>query len=1057
MGGLLMIKKVLNISLLFALIFSLTIPSYNHATVATDYVTATRTVDKQVLRTNEVAEVTLNIKGTPPVNVVKPNDVILIIDKSGSMTADNRVSAAKDAAKGFIDLMDLTTHQVGIVDFSTDPYTRSFPLTTIAADAKSYIDTIQADGGTDTGGAIQKAMGMLAGHRPDAQPVIVLLTDGQANDANYAKQQAQAAKDAGIVFYTIALLSSTENPDSSAPNLLLKEMATTSQHHHFVLGSQGLSEVYSAIVNEIGLASAYDVKVTETVSSEFEIVPGSYDQNIPKPIVSGNTLTWNFLELKNEPLSFKYKIRHKGGAGIGTKPITFGSNIKYKDYAGSLRSYSIPSTTIEVKHPAPIIQSITNDYANVNGGETVVIKGDFFRPGVTVKFNSNIALDVKLINSNEISVVVPPGLQGQARVYVTNDDGQFNKASFWYKAQPVIESVTPANGPFIGLNTVVIKGKNFMPGVKARFGIKEAISVEYRNATEVRAVIPPADLSGFVDIYLENTDGTNVTAPGSYLYNEPIKEELTITNISPSEGLTTGGEIVYIDGKKFSSGLQVLFGDKPAQVATYYSSERIRVIAPPADIDGIVGITVINPDGTQFKKDGAYKYNKPPLLPAPTLISVAPNNGLITGGELVIIEGTNFVKDMKVYFGSTETPIDYYYSPTKIRVKAPSAASAGTVNVSVELPDKQTAVLTNSYTFNELPPPPPPKVTNISSNSGKLSGGEIIYFDGENFISGLKVYFGDKEAPVNSFFGANRFRVIAPSAAQAGAVDLKVVNPDGQEATVLSGYTYLAPPPPPGPTLINVSPNTGLTTGGGLVYIDGTNIGNGATISFGTTTVPIETYYSSSRIRVVAPRSSAGTIDITITNPDGQLFTLPQSYTYTVVSPIITGITPNNGALAGGELVYIDGQYFDPNMRLTVNGVQIQPVDITYYSSSRIRFKIPPSSTAGQVLVVITNPDGLSASTTYTYNAPPATPAPVITKLSVTSGPIAGGTIVYVDGTGFSPNLQIDIGGVLVKPNLFYHSARFRFITPAMSTGIKDVKVINPDGQISNILKFEYK
>lgn len=1051
-----MVKKAINISIIFLISFSLILPSFHSVIAATDYISASRTIDKTVINTNGEAEVTLNIKGTPPVNVVKPNDVILIIDKSGSMTNDNRITAAKDAAKGFIDLMDLTKHQVGIVDFSTDPYTGSFPLTTNAANAKSYIDSIQASGGTDTGGAIQKAIGMLADHRPDSQPVIVLMTDGQANDASYAKQQAQAAKDAGIVFYTIALLSATENPDTSAPNVLLKEMATTSQHHHFVLGSKGLSEIYSAIVSEIGLASAYDVTVTETVSSEFEIVPGSYDQNIPQPIVNGNTLTWNFIELKDEPLSFRYKIRPKTGSMIGTKPVTTGANIVYKDYTGVQRSYSIPPTTVEVKYPAPVISTVTNEYANVSGGETVVIKGDYFRAGVKVKFNTAYATDVKLITNNEISVVVPPGIQGQANIYVTNEDGQFAKAAFWYKAQPVIESITPANGPFLGGNTVIIKGKNFMTGAKVTLGNKEAVSVEFRNSTEIRAVIPPADQAGPVDVYVENSDGTNVTSLGGYHYDEPIKDELSISNITPSEGLTTGGDIVYIDGNKFASGIQVLFGDKQAQVSTYYSSNRIRVITPPNN-EGIVDITIINPDGTQVKKDGAYKYNKPPLLPAPTLTTVTPNNGLVSGGEIVIIEGTNFVKDMKVYFGSVDTPIDYYYSPTKIRVKAPKVDNAGTVDISVKLPDEQTALLSNSYTYNELPPPPPPKVLKISPNSGELSGGEIIYIDGENFQSGVKVYFGDKEAAVNTFYSSARFRVIAPSSLQSGVVDIKVVNPDGQEIIIPGAYTYLAPPPPPAPTLTVISPNTGLTTGGGLVYIDGTNIAIGATVSFGSTNVPIETYYSSSRIRVKVPPSNAGTIDITVTNPDGKSYTLPQSYTYTVVTPKITGITPNNGALAGGELVYIDGQYFDPNLTLTIGGKQVLPTDITYYSSSRIRFKVPPANTAGQVDVVITNPDGLSASTSYTYNPPPATPAPVITKLSVTSGPIAGGTIVYVDGTGFSPNVQIDIGGVLVKPNLFYHSARFRFITPAMSAGIKDIKVINPDGQISNVLKFEYK
>ena len=240
---------------------------------------------------------------------VRPNDVILIVDKSGSMREDNRLTAAKDATKEFIDLMDLNTHRVGIVDFSTN--VSSYPLTNDATAAKNYVDTIQLGGGTETGAAVRKATAMLANHRPEAQPTIVILTDGAANNTSDALASAKAAQAAGITFYSIALLGPNEDPTTSEPNKLLKDMATSADHHHFVLGSVGLSEVYKKIVEEIGLASAYNVKITDTISPEFEIVPGSYDNNIPKPSVNGNTLEWDIKELKSKELTFTYQIRAK--------------------------------------------------------------------------------------------------------------------------------------------------------------------------------------------------------------------------------------------------------------------------------------------------------------------------------------------------------------------------------------------------------------------------------------------------------------------------------------------------------------------------------------------------------------------------------------------------------------------------------------------------------------------------------------------------------------------------------------------------------------------------
>ncbi|WJH27489.1 VWA domain-containing protein [Paenibacillus sp. CC-CFT742] len=375
------VKKMLVITL----IFLLGISSYPFSSqAATSYVSATKTANPSSILVGGETEVTLNIKGSPPVNVVKPNDVILVIDKSGSM-GQEKMNNAKAAAKGFIDLMDLSKHQVGIVDYQSSP-SSGVALTSDAKAVKSYIDTIFAGGGTGTASAIDKARELLESHRPEAQPVIVLLTDGDATEAgdglsayDYTLKKAEEAKNAGIVFYTIALLDQGTNPDTSGPNKLMKDMATTSHHHHFVLGSTGLSDIYAAIVQEIGLASAYDVVVTDIVPENFEIVPDSYNNNIPKPNVSGNTLMWNFLELKKDTLSFTYKIRQKQGGKNGTFPVTqTGSAITYKDYTGAKQTYKIPSANVEVKYLPPIITSVTPGKGVLVGGETVTIKGENF-------------------------------------------------------------------------------------------------------------------------------------------------------------------------------------------------------------------------------------------------------------------------------------------------------------------------------------------------------------------------------------------------------------------------------------------------------------------------------------------------------------------------------------------------------------------------------------------------------------------------------------------------------------------------------------------------------
>lgn len=1220
-----------------------------HAAV-NDYMSVSKSVNPTSISTEQEAEVSLSIKGTPPVNVVQPNDVILIIDKSGSMrpeynNGEDKITAAKEAAKGFIDLMDFSKHRVGVVDFSSTSTIGSFPLTTNAAEAKSYIDKIYADGGTATGAAIDKAIALLENHRPEAQPVIVIMTDGdatepQGNAYQYAKERAQVAKEAGIIFYTIALLKSTDNPDTSGPNLLLKEMATTAAHHHFVLGSQGLEEIYAAIVKEIGLASAYDVTVTDVVGPDFEIVPGSYENNIPKPEVTGNTLVWKFAELKNDTLTFTYKIRPKDPDKTGFLPITKTGNaiITYKDYAGANRSKSIPNVNLKVTYPAPIVTSIEPSYGHPDGGETVVIKGDKFRPNATVKFGDFNASNVIVISANEITAVTPPGKQGSVVVKVTNPDGQYGTIGYSYKTDPIVTSIDPNNGPLAGGNTIYFNGKYFMNGITVTIGGKPAPVTVFTSSTYFRVTVPEGDAPGAVDVVLTNPDGTTVTVPGGYTYNAPPVEEISISYISPTTGELKGGELVFIQGKKFDPAVKVYFGEKEAAIHTYYSADRVAVIAPAGDAAGVVDVKAVNPDGKAATLEDAYTYKPAPVLPKPEISSITPNSGLLAGGNKAVIsgknfqskanvfigptkatvtylsssqinidvpaaaapgevdvkvvnpdnqeavlplgytyleqlppeppvitninpasgpqaggtdvyiDGKNFENGLQVYFGGQEATIVQHYSKTRVLVKAPASNVAGPVDVKIVNPNGDETVKTEGYTYIAPPPPAPPSITKIYPASGPMEGGTDVYIDGKEFASGLQVYFGGIAAPVTQYYSKTRILVKAPASSVAGPVEVKIVNPSGLEAVIEDGYTYIAPPPPAPPSITKIyptsgpiaggtdvyidgkefasglkvyfgdveapvtqyyskvrvlvkapassvegpvdvkivnpdsqegvlpgaftyiapkpepveitkiSPDVGLTTGGELVYIDGVNFKKGAEVKFGDIPVSLDYYYSSSRVRVKAPPSNGyvGPVDITLTNPDGQTYTYPNGYTYQVPIPVITKIYPANGPMAGGTEVYIDGKNFHPDMTLTVNGT---PVNIaTYYNSTRFRFITPSSSVYGPVDVVVTTPDGQSATTTFTYDKPPEPQPPKITKIYPTSGPVAGGTLVYIDGTDFDPGMKVYFGDVEGEINHYYHSKRFIVKSPpAAGPGIVDIKIVNPDGRESNTMPFEYK
>jgi len=86
---------------------------------------------------------------------------------------------------------------------------------------------------------------------------------------------------------------------------------------------------------------------------------------------------------------------------------------------------------------------------------------------------------------------------------------------------------------------------------------------------------------------------------------------------------------------------------------------------------------------------------------------------------------------------------------------------------------------------------PPPTVTVISPAQGSTAGGTPITITGTNFQSGATVTLGGVAATAVTFVSSMTLTTSTPAHA-AGSVDVVVTNPDTQNATLTSGFSYLA-------------------------------------------------------------------------------------------------------------------------------------------------------------------------------------------------------------------------------------------------------------------------
>ena len=336
-------------------------------------------------------------------------------------------------------------------------------------------------------------------------------------------------------------------------------------------------------------------------------------------------------------------------------------------------------------------------------------------------------------------------------------------------------------------------------------------------------------------------------------------------------------------------------------------------------------------------------------LIAPALSAVSPTSGPAAGGTAVTLTGQHFVSGATVTFGGAAASSVVVASATQITAQTPAHAQ-GSVSVVVTNPNGQSATLASGFTYAGAATPP--TLTAVSPTSGPTAGGTPVTLTGQNFVSGATVAFGGVAATSVAVVSATQITAQTPAHAQ-GSVSVVVTNPNGQSATLASGFTYTAAATPP--TLTAVSPTIGPTAGGTPVTLTGQNFASGATVAFGGVAATSVVVVSATQITAQTPAHAQGSVSVVVTNPNGQSATLANAFTFGAPPPIVTSVSPGTGPTGGGTAVTLTGQHFVSGATVTFAGVAASSVVVV--SATQIKATTPPHRQGG-VTVVVTNSDG---------------------------------------------------------------------------------------------------
>lgn len=179
-------------------------------------VNSNKEINKTTIDCGETLNITLSITATPDI-VSNPTDIVLVLDRSGSM-AGSPLLNLKNGAKKFVEIIDEATDStqdgqigngshIGIVSFSNIA-TKDTELITSVEELDMAIDALSAGGLTNHADAFIKATELFDMTSSNAK-VIVMFTDGVTTVGGDATPIAELAKSQGIIIYCIGLSGDT--------------------------------------------------------------------------------------------------------------------------------------------------------------------------------------------------------------------------------------------------------------------------------------------------------------------------------------------------------------------------------------------------------------------------------------------------------------------------------------------------------------------------------------------------------------------------------------------------------------------------------------------------------------------------------------------------------------------------------------------------------------------------------------------------------------------------------------------------------------------------------
>jgi len=649
-------------------------------------------------------------------------------------------------------------------------------------------------------------------------------------------------------------------------------------------------------------------------------------------------------------------------------------------------SHTAPSINKIIPEKIQVIEDKSNGEYGFKEDLVIGIEGANFKVIRTKDENKNditnypiVGLGANLDNPEEgIVLRLNPEKEGQVEIY---------RNGKWELLRGANMVVLDAKGNIIDGTIEKDTGSKININIPKTAGVtipKESVTIDAKN---------PVPKSVFVmnPVLGSKEPGYPVSNPNVTLMFVDLKDNLppTIDQISPNVVAIDSGEEITVTGSNFQQGIRVFVGGVEVTGVKHELDPSglntiLKFNAPkfPQIIEGPTKLMVMNPDGGQASKDFTYVKS---LQRDPNLMGFSPESG--TMGTTVIIDGDNFLAPNPAA-GSTSGMGIYRLIGSRILMDGK--------DINEYNRDDNGNIELKEYTNDSE------QIITYENNTVELSDyHRSIILEDESRKNNFYTIYRDNRGNIIISDGG--------SGSEEGSIinQYYIMDKGGKLIAEKDGQEY------------EVS-----------VSLEGVKIGDLNLIMktpykfnsngdiYGSRVHVID----KNRIEFTVPNLTSKLPDgykITVENPDTKKSTAKDLFYYfeTVsLKPKITKVLPSIGSTEGGYQVLIQGENFEDDSKVYIDGQLVPANDIKRETIDGIdtliitkmppyRRNMPEEETDRKVVpVVVENGNGGTALGRFTYVIPPSA-KPIVDKVEFQKenqiGSAAGDEIITISGRYF--------------------------------------------------------